>query len=77
MGIEFDVLLQALTAVFSLTNILLISGSLVIGLIIGAIPGLSVTLGVILFIPITYNMAPATAIISLLGICWRHVWWCY
>lgn len=68
MGIEFDVLLQALTAVFSLTNILLISGSLVIGLIIGAIPGLSVTLGVILFIPITYNMAPATAIISLLGV---------
>lgn len=59
----------AFAAVFTPTNLLFIFGGMLIGMIIGCIPGLSVTLGIILFLPLTYGIKdPSTAIIALLAV---------
>lgn len=60
---------QAFVQVFTLVNMAYIFGGMIIGMIIGCIPGLSVTLGIILFLPLTYGIKDAsTAIIALLAI---------
>ncbi|OON91868.1 MAG: hypothetical protein ATN34_01195 [Epulopiscium sp. Nele67-Bin002] len=62
-------ILQALGQVLSFTNIAVILGGLLLGIIVGCIPGLSVTLGIILLLPLTYGFSsPDTAIISLLAV---------
>lgn len=47
--------------------VLLVFGNL-IGIIFGAIPGLSGTMAVMLFMPLTYTMEPGTAVIFLLSL---------
>lgn len=59
---------------FTFQNMLFSLLSITFGIVIGCIPGLTVTLGVILLLPLTYGMDPVTAIISLLGI---YVGGCY
>ena len=62
-------ILQAAVAVFTPVNILMILGGLILGMVIGCVPGLSVTLGIILMIPVTYAFDSAdTAIILLLAV---------
>lgn len=64
-----DVILQALIEVFTLYNLLVIILSLILGVVVGCIPGLTVTLGIILLLPLTYSFSsPATAIIALLSV---------
>lgn len=66
---DFAMISQALVQVFTVTNMLMILGGLVLGMIVGCIPGLSVMLGIILMLPVTYNIEdPATAIILLLAV---------
>ena len=66
---DFAMIAQAAVQTFTLYNILLILGGLLIGMVIGCIPGLSVTLGIILMLPLTYNMSdPASAIILMLAV---------
>ena len=57
---------QAAAQTFTLYNIALIFAGLLIGMIIGCIPGLSVTLGIILMLPLTYNMPDAASAIILM-----------
>ena len=38
------------------------------GIIIGAIPGLTATMGIALLVPFTFGMTPITGIVMLLGI---------
>ena len=60
---------QAVVQVFTFTNLAMIFVGLLLGMIIGCIPGLSVTLGIILMLPLTYTMSdPATAIILMLAV---------
>lgn len=73
LGAEFMGDLQqivlALQNVFTLGNLAIIFGGLILGMIVGCIPGLSVTLGIILLLPLTYSFSsPDTAIISLLAV---------
>ena len=49
-------------------NFLIIPVGLVIGIVVGAIPGLTSDLGIILCIPLTYGMEPTMAILMLLAI---------
>lgn len=49
-------------------NFLIIPVGLAIGIIVGAIPGLTSDLGLILCIPLTYGMDPTMAILMLLAI---------
>lgn len=66
---DIQLILQALMQVFTATNLLMILAGLIIGMIVGCIPGLSVMLGIILMLPLTYQMDdPATAIILLLAV---------
>jgi putative tricarboxylic transport membrane protein len=52
---------------FSLTNILLLLGSTILGIIFGAMPGLTATLGVGLLTTLTYGIDTNAAMITLLG----------
>lgn len=49
-------------------NLLLLFGSVFMGILFGAMPGLTATLGVALLTTLTYGMPAATAMIALLGI---------
>ncbi len=68
------VLLQVFTQLFTLTNLVYSIAGVTLGMVIGCIPGLTVTLGIILLLPMTYGMSTITAIISLLAI---YVGGCY
>lgn len=59
---------SALSIVLSVETILALFGGVVIGTIIGAIPGMTVTMGVALTLPFTFNMHPAVGILLLLGV---------
>ena len=49
-------------------NLVLMFGATVIGLIFGAIPGLSGTLAVMLFMPLTYTMNASRAVVFLIAL---------
>lgn len=64
-----QMILPAIGQVFTVFNMLIILGGLLLGVVVGCIPGLSVTLGIILLLPLTYSFSsPDTAIISLLAV---------
>jgi putative tricarboxylic transport membrane protein len=52
---------QALTPL----NLALALGGVVLGTIIGALPGLSATMAVAVLVPFTFTMDPASALIAL------------
>ena len=52
---DFQQVILAVTQVFTVVNLSVIFGGLVLGMIVGCIPGLSVTLGIILLLPLTYS----------------------
>lgn len=49
-------------------NLFIIVLSTTLGIVVGAIPGLSAAMGVALLIPLTFTMDPATGLLMLLGI---------
>lgn len=61
-------IINALPLVFSWNTLLMSLIGTVFGIAIGALPGLSSTMGVALFIPITYSMHPATGLVFLAAI---------
>jgi putative tricarboxylic transport membrane protein len=61
-------LLAALQAVFTFKMIALIFGGSALGIIVGALPGLSATMGMALMLPITFYMPPSEGILMLLGL---------
>lgn len=54
---DFALISQAIPQVFTVYNMLLIFGGLILGMVIGCVPGLSVTLGIILMLPLTYTFS--------------------
>ncbi|CAM3884481.1 tripartite tricarboxylate transporter permease [Aeromicrobium ponti] len=63
-----DILLQGASELFTLKVFLFINVGLLIGIIFGSIPGLTVDLGIALFTPLTFVLDPTSAILMLLGI---------
>lgn len=63
-----ETLVSGLGILFQWQNFLVIPIGLALGIIVGAIPGLTSDLGIILCIPITYGMEPTMAILMLLAI---------
>jgi putative tricarboxylic transport membrane protein len=57
-----------LSSVLSLTNIMFNLAGVTIGIIFGAIPGLTATMGVALFLPFTFGMETIASFALLLGI---------
>jgi len=61
-------MLSGLLAIFSLKVLLLITGGTVLGILIGALPGLSATMGVALLIPLTFKLDALSGLAMLGGI---------
>ena len=49
--------------VFTLNGLLLMSIGVIVGIIFGACPGLTTSMGIILMLPITYSMSITQALI--------------
>jgi len=58
---------EVLMEIFSPINLLAIFFGTLVGIFIGALPGLGATIAVILLLPITFNMPPLAAILMLLA----------
>lgn len=63
-----QVLVQGTTMILTLSNLVVLALGVIIGIMIGAIPGLNATLGVALLTPFTFTMPSHTAISFLLGL---------
>ena len=61
-------MLEGLLAAVSPTNLLVEIVGVIVGIIFGAIPGLTATLGIALFVPVTFLMSPGAGMIMLAGI---------
>ncbi|WP_332446183.1 tripartite tricarboxylate transporter permease [Sphaerochaeta sp.] len=61
-------IIEGILSVFSLHTILLIFGGTVLGILFGSIPGITVTMGVALFLPVTFSMAPIDGLSLLMGL---------
>ena len=61
-------LVTGILSVFTVKTILFILGGVIAGIIMGSIPGLTVTMGVALFLPITFGMSPVEGLSLLLGL---------
>ena len=60
--------IQGALSLLSVQIIFLMNLGVFIGVIFGAIPGLTGTIGIILFLPLSYSMSPTAALIFLTGI---------
>ncbi|WP_421617061.1 tripartite tricarboxylate transporter permease [Brevibacillus sp. TJ4] len=63
-----DYMFSAMLDVFSPVSLLFMLGGVIIGTIFGAIPGLTSTMGVALFVPITFGLDPVSGILLLIGV---------
>lgn len=63
-----DNILQGMTLFFSVSNFLAIACGVMIGAVVGAIPGLTATMAVALALPFTFALDPITGILLLVGI---------
>ena len=59
--------IQALTVSFSVQNILFMNLGVAIGIIFGALPGLSGGVAIVLFMPFTFYLEPIVSLSWLLG----------
>jgi putative tricarboxylic transport membrane protein len=60
--------IQAFISVFSVTNLLMIFAGTLAGIIIGALPGLTVNMGIALLLPLTFSFQGMTGILMLMGV---------
>ena len=63
-----DLLVQGFITIFTFTNLLYIASGVLLGIIVGAIPGLSATIAIALLVPITFYINPVSSISFLIGI---------
>ncbi len=61
-------LFTAFETVFTFKMISLIFGGSALGIVVGALPGLSATMGMALMLPVTFYMPPSEGILMLLGL---------
>jgi len=65
---QADIFFNALSAQFYFTNIILLAGAVLLGIVVGAIPGLTATMALALLINLSYGMEFNLAISFLLGV---------
>ncbi len=63
-----DLILNAFSQVLNLQMILVMILGSFVGIVFGAIPGLTYSMGIILLLPLTFRMAPLAAVTLLLGV---------
>lgn len=66
---DFDLLLNAFgTVMLNPTNFLLVFVGITAGILVGALPGLTATMGCALLIPFTFSLPPIQGLLMLIGI---------
>jgi putative tricarboxylic transport membrane protein len=65
---DFSGILAGFETTLSPTNLLFVTLGVLVGMVIGVIPGLGPTATIALLLPLTYGLDPATAVIMLAGI---------
>ena len=60
-------LFQGFLSVLQPENLLYIFGGVAVGMVLGAIPGLTATMAIALVIPLTYYLTPTQSLIMLLA----------
>lgn len=60
-------LLQGFSTVFQPLNFVLMVAGVIGGVIVGALPGMTSSMGIILLLPLTYRLAPEVALVMLAG----------
>ena len=63
-----SLLAHGFSTVFNINIIIMIICGVAAGIGIGALPGLTATMGVALLLPLTFGMEPAAGILLLLGV---------
>jgi len=63
-----EIILQAFGAALGLKVVLMMILGSVVGIVFGAIPGLTYSMGIILVLPLTFSLDPLSAITLLLGV---------
>ncbi|SDH21780.1 putative tricarboxylic transport membrane protein [Alteribacillus persepolensis] len=63
-----DTLLQALLSILNWQHLLALTAGVMIGLLVGSVPGLSGTLALALMVPITYSLSLTVAVVLLTAI---------
>lgn len=71
---NFALLLQGFSTALTLPNLLAALGGALLGLIIGAMPGIGSLAGCALLLPLTFKMEPTTAIIMLASIYYANMY---
>ncbi|WP_366552662.1 tripartite tricarboxylate transporter permease [Aquibaculum sediminis] len=63
-----SLLMEGFSIVLEIRLLLLLSGAVALGIVAGAMPGISATMGVALLSPLTFTMEPLSGILSLIGV---------
>ncbi|SDK99173.1 tripartite tricarboxylate transporter permease [Natronincola ferrireducens] len=63
-----DLIIIGFVEMLTLANLLLIIFGVIVGILFGAIPGLSATMAIALMLPVTYGMAPISGFALLIGL---------
>lgn len=64
----FEAAFSGLAHVFEISNFLFLFVGVFMGIVFGALPGLTATMGLALLVPFTFTMSPASGLIMLAGI---------
>ena len=67
---NLEALLHGFTIALTLPHIVLMIGGVLLGILVGVLPGLGAPNGVSLLLPLTFGMQPVSAIILLSSIYW-------
>src|SRR5512136_620410 len=68
MNVDFGMLWHSYSNIFTLNIMFLIIAGVAAGIVIGALPGLTATMGVALLIPLTFGRPPVASLSMLMGI---------
>lgn len=63
-----DMMATGFSLIFTVQGILFICGGTMLGIVFGAIPGITVTMGIALFLPLTFSMDPINGLALLCGL---------
>lgn len=65
---DWSIIWSSVVTVCSIENLFVLFAGMVVGIIIGALPGLTATMGVALALPLTFAMEPVTSLVLLIAI---------
>jgi len=66
--INWDALYQGITSTLSLGNVFLLIVGLIVGVVVGILPGIGPAAGMVLVLPFSFSLNPASALILMSGV---------